>query len=143
MKYAAYVLHLFVQFVGKEGGSKISHVHFHLGKQENEAQIRSSKQEKRDNKIREEINDMKIEGQQKVNKSKSCFFCYVGSTHCFLYPIPRAPPTTGSLGMLLLVPLLSHLHLLPEDGADVTNISYRAHQEPLPKSIDYMNNLWL
>ena len=51
MKYAAYVLHLFVlQLVGKEGGSKISHLRFHLRKQENEAQIRSKVSRRKDNK---------------------------------------------------------------------------------------------
>ena len=96
IKYASYVLHLFVlQYVGKEGGSKISHLRFHLRKQENEAQIRSKVSRRKEIiKIREEINDTENrKSTEKVNKSKSCFFCYVGSIHCFLYP---------SLGLLPL-----------------------------------------
>lgn len=68
---------------------------------------------------------LKIESQQK----QKLFLLLCRVQPLFPLPIPRAPTPDSSLGMLLLVPLLSHLHLLPEDGADVANITpYRAHQ---------------
>ena len=67
---------------------------------------------------------LKIGSQQKQK-----LFLLLCRVHpLFPLPIPRAPAPDRSLGVLFLVLPLSHLHLLPEDAADVANITpYRAH----------------
>lgn len=43
--------------------------------------------------------------------------------------------------MLTLVPLLSHLHLLPGDGADVESVTPQWARQSPRVSAEYMNNL--
>lgn len=90
MKYAAYVLHLFIKpnsLEKKEDLKSVMHIST-FRKQENEAQIRSKVSRRKEIlKIREEINDTENSYQQrKSTKAKAVSFCHEGSSHCFLYP---------------------------------------------------------